>query len=146
MDEMANAAMSGKPADGMATGRRWSLPPAVHILQGSRGHGRRRASQGHPRLGVNDGDDLAGASCSRRLLEAGVTEIPDRSMDIGVVGRRRQGDRRGDLLNGLNLMLERRGVGGTTGKRRSIGRRRVNGVELSGVHISEEDSRVLSLG
>ena len=125
VDEMANAAMSGEPAGRMATGSRRSLPPTVHILHGSRGDGCGRAGQGHPGLGVDNGDDLAGAS-RRRLLEAGVAEITHRSMDVGVVGRRRQGDRRGDLLDGLNLMLERRGIGRTTGKRRSVGRSRMN--------------------
>jgi hypothetical protein len=57
-------------------------------------------------------------------------------MKIRIGRSRRQGNRRGNLLNRLDLMLDRRGVGRTAGERRTIGRSRVNGVQLQQIDVN----------
>ena len=51
-------------------------------------------------------------------------------VNVGVGGRGREGDGWGDLLHRLNLMLERRGIGGAAGQRRPIRGGGVDGMEL----------------
>lgn len=129
--------------------RRWvatwqlALLPSTLVLHHSRRDGRGRAGQGHAGIWIDDGDDLAGA---RRgwLLEIHLIHITgDPGMRVRVGRSRRQGDGRGDLLHGLDLVLQRRGVGGTAGKRRPVG-----GGGMDGVQLRSRDcqSTVLSSG
>lgn len=78
-------------------------------------HGRRdgggRAGQGHASIWVDNRDDLAGTN-RIGLLEAHLINIT--GMNVRVGRSRRQGDGWSDLLDGLNLMLERRGIGRAT--------------------------------
>lgn len=71
-------------------------------------------------MGVDDRDDLASAN-GRWLLEVHVIKITGNAgvnIRIGRCGRQR--NRWGDLLNRLDLMLERGGVRRATGERRPI--------------------------
>jgi hypothetical protein len=51
-------------------------------------------------------------------------------VNIGVAGGRRQGDGGSDLLDRLDLVLERRGIGRSTGERWPIRGSRVDGVQI----------------
>lgn len=81
---------------------------SLHHPRGERGGGTRH---GHSGIRVDNRNDLAGP-VGRLLLEAGLIMITGQTsvgkrVDLG--GRERDG--RGDLLHGLDLVLERRGVG-----------------------------------
>lgn len=107
----------------MATGgRRRSSPSALSVLHRRRRDRRRRAGQGHPGVRVDDGDDLAGAS-RRRLLVVHVIKVAGHPwVNVGVAGSRGERDGRRDLLDGLDLVLEGRRVGRSTGERGPVGR------------------------
>lgn len=113
---------------------RISLPSALSLSLSSlhhRGGNRRgRAGHGHPSGRVDDWDDLAGPVGSRLVVVDMVGVGGDIGVNKGVGRGGRKGDRRGDLLHGLDLVLQRRGVGRPAGERRAVGRSRVNGVEL----------------
>ena len=110
---------------------RWTLSPPTLVLHHGRRNGRRWAGQGHPGLRVDDRNHLAGPVC-RWLLEVHLAHVTSSNpgVDVRVGGGRRQGDGRRHLLNGLDLVLERRGVGGPAGQRGPVGGSRVDGVQL----------------
>lgn len=110
--------------------KRTPSPPTL-VLHHGRGNGRRWARQCHPGLRVDDRNHLA-SPVGRWLLEVHLAHVTSSNpgIDVRVGGGRRQGDGRCHLLNGLDLMLERRGVGGPAGQRGPVGGSGVNGVQL----------------
>ena len=104
-------------------------PAALSRLHHRRRDGRGRARQGHASVGVDDGDDLAGPV--RRLVEVDVIRITgNASVDVGIGLGGRERNCGSNLLHGLDLVLEGRGVGRPAGKRGPVGRSRVDRVQL----------------
>jgi hypothetical protein len=109
---------------------RASLPSTLSSLHHRWGNRRGRAGHGHPGGRVDDWDDLA-SPVGSRLVEVDMTGVgSDTGVDKGVGRGRRKGDRGGDLLHGLDLVLQRRGVGRPAGERGAVGRSRVDRVQL----------------
>lgn len=107
-------------------------PSTLSRLHHRRRDGRGWASQGHPSVGVDDGDNLAGAV--RRLVVVDVIRITGNTRVNVCVGlSRRKGDGWSDLLHWLNLVLQGRGVGRPAGERGPVGRGGVDRVQLQGL-------------
>lgn len=102
-------------------------PPSLMILHHARGDRGRRAGDAHAGAGVDDGDGVPGTN-GGGLVDLHLAHIT--VGDVCVVGGRGQRDGRGDLLGGLDLVLEGRRVGRATGEGGTVGRRRVNGMQL----------------
>src|SRR5687768_9089157 len=97
------------------------------ILHHARRDGRRRAGHTHASAWVDDGDGITGAN-GGGLVDFHLVHIT--VVVGGKVGGGRKRDGGGDLLGGLDLVLERRRVGRGTAKGRTVGSRRVDGVQL----------------
>jgi hypothetical protein len=107
----------------------WS-PSSLMILHHAGRDGRRRAGHTHAGTWVDDGDGISSAH-GGWLMEFHLVEVALESRRSVCVARgRRERNGRGDLLGGLDLMLQRRGVWRATGQRGSVGSRRVNGMQL----------------
>lgn len=112
-------------------------PSTLSSLHHRRRNRRGRAGQRHSGAGVDDRDDFAGTV--GRLLKVDVIGVGggNASVNKGIGRGGREGDRWGDLLHRLDLMLQRRGVGRSAGERGAIGRGRVDRVQLQEVYVNQ---------
>ena len=112
--------------------------PATHIrllLHLARRDGEGWTGDTHSGAGVDDRDGVAGAQ-SRRLMDFQVlgvvmVVVVGGGLEagggmVGIIGCRGQGEGCGDLLGGLDLVLEGGGIGGAAGEGGAIGGGRVD--------------------
>jgi hypothetical protein len=94
------------------------------------------ARESHASMGVDDRNDFPCAHSSGLLVTHLIQITVQSRWDIGVGRSRRQGDRWGDLLRRLDLMLQRRRIRRSAGKRRPIRTGRMDGMQLREMSVT----------